>query len=154
MKNLLIILVILVVIGYFTYKKGKGYLDKINISEPKFVGANLDSLISGTGFNSIDLQSTVTNGNNFAIPVNKLYIEVFYNGSLVAKSTRSHDAFIIPKNGSATINENITLSFGTLAIPIVADIAKKRPVVFTYNVKATLFNFIPISYTDTLTYTR
>lgn len=147
----LIIILIIVVLLYLGYREGKKAIDKIEFGDPKFVGADFASIVNRAEFTAIDLQTTITNKNNFDIPVNNLFISVSYQGNLIGKSTNPEPSFIIPKNGYVTISHNMTISLPN-SLGIAAKILAKQPIVFEYNVKATLFNFIPLNFNSTFTY--
>lgn len=152
MRAFLIILVIIVVIGIAGYLYGKRAIDNFEFGEPKFVGADLQSIFSGAGFTTLDLSSTIVNKNNFEVPVKGLYVELKYKGQLIAKSTNPQD-FVIPANGSITITHNLTLPVGTgFAIDIGLQLASKKQLEFQYSAKGSLFGFIPLSTKDTFTY--
>lgn len=146
MRTFIIILVIAAIL-YFGYTRGKKVIDNFTIDDPRFIGADLASVFNGSGFTTIDLGTTITNKNNFSVSVSGLYIEVYYQGAIIGKSTMPHDKFTIPANGSVDIRENITLALGN-AIQVGAKLLTKQPVEFTYMVKATLFGFLPFKFND------
>lgn len=150
MKTFIIILVIVVVLA-LGYKYGKKAIDNFDFGNPKFVGADLKSIFSSSGFATVDLSTTITNKNNFSVPVNNLYIEVYYQGALVGKSTTPHDAFVIPKNGSINISQNISLAV-TNTVNIAAQIIGGQSVQFEYRIRAILFGFVPFFTKGTFTY--
>jgi LEA14-like dessication related protein len=150
MRTFIIILVIVAVIGFFGYRYSSKAIDNINFN-PKFVGADLKSIFSKTGFANIDMQATITNKNNFNIPVNNLYIEVYYNGAIVGKSTVPHEKFIVPANGSITISQNISLAV-TNSLAIAGKLIAGQKVEFEYMIKGQLFNFLPLKVKGTFTY--
>lgn len=150
MRNLIIIVVIAAIL-YFGYRAGKKAIDNFDIGDPKFIGADLASVFSGSSFTTIDLGTTITNKNNFSVSVSGLYVEVYYQGAILGKSTKPHDKFIIPANGSVDLTENITIALGNAA-QIAGRLISKQPTQFDYMVKAKLFGFFPLTVRDSFTY--
>lgn len=145
-----IIIAVIVIILYFGYTRAKKILDNFEISDPEFLGADLPGLFRGTGFNTVDLGTTITNKNDFSVSVSGLYIEIYYKGMTVGKSTVPHEKFVIPANGSVDVRENMTLALGN-AIEVGVRLLAKQPVEFTYMVKATIFGWFPLTHRDKFT---
>lgn len=142
MRTIIVIIVIIVIL-YFGYRGGKKIIDNFDFGSPKFIGADLANVFSGN-FATVDLGTTITNKNNFSVPVSGLYFEVYYQGQLLGKSTMRHDNFTIPANGSIEIMENVTLALGDV-VQIAGKLLAKQPIEFTYMVRAFLWNVIPIT---------
>lgn len=145
-----IIILIIVVLLYFGYSKSKTIIDNFEISDPQFIGADIASVFNGSGFTTIDLGTTITNKNNFSVTVSGLYIEVYYKGMVVGKSTQPHPEFVIPANGKVDLVENMTLVLNN-ALEIGLQLIRKQPVEFTYLVKSTIFGFFPLRFRDSFT---
>lgn len=151
MKAIWIILIIVVIILAIGYSQVKKAINNFSLGTPKFVGADLKSIFTNGGFAAVDLTSTITNNNKFSIPVSNLYIEVYYQGALVGKSTTVHNNFTIPANGTITISQNMTLAFNN-TIDVGLKIISGQQVTFTYIVKATIFNLVPLRISNSFTY--
>lgn len=151
MRKFLIILLIVAVVGFFGYRYAKRSIDNISFSSIGFTGIDLNNILSTTGFATVDVNTTIGNKNGFSIPVNNLYVEIYYAGKVIGKSTMPSDAFTIPANGSFTVSHNVTLSLSG-SLDIATKLIQKRPVEFTYMIKATLFGFYPLIYKGSFTY--
>lgn len=151
MRTFLIILVFLAVITFFGYRYGKTAISKLDFGSPKFSGIDLLNVLNTSGFSQVNLSTVITNQNNFAIPVNNLYLEVSYLGNLVGKSTNTGTSFVIPANGQITISQNVTISLAN-SLGIAAKLVAKQPIQFDYLVKATLFNFFPLTFRSNFIY--
>lgn len=151
MRAFLIILLILVVLGFIAFRWGKSVFDKFafNIS---FKGVDLQSILNGTGFTQVDLTVSIDNKNNFSVPVTGFYAEIFYNNNLLAKSTNSGQQFVIPANGNVTVSHSVTVGLTNDAIDIAGKLISKQSIPFTYKIKATLWGWIPISYSGKFNY--
>lgn len=152
MKNLLIILVVLALV-YFIFRYAKKVVNNITFSDPSFEGVDLLSVVNNTSFSNINLSTVINNNNTFNIPVEGLYLEVYYQGNLIGKSTSPSERFVIPAKGSIKITESVTLYLSN-SIGIAAKLLANQPLEFSYVVKATIFNFIPLTYRSTFTYKK
>lgn len=151
MRSFLTVLIIVALLLYFGYRFVKKSVENLTFSQPKFSGIDLLNFINKTGFSTVDLSTTITNKNNFDIPVNNLYLEISHEGNLVGKSTIPHEKFVIPNNGAITESQNVTLSLAS-SFSLAAKLLAKQPIVFDYTIKGTLFNFFPLNYSDKFTY--
>lgn len=150
MKVLVTILVILILAAIAGYAYAKKTIDKFTF-DIKFVGADLKGILSNGGFANIDLSATITNQNKFKVSVKDLYVEVYYKGQLLGKSTSIHDPFVIPANGRITISQGMTLS-ATSTFDIAKQFISGQKIEFEYMIKATIFNFYPLKVRGTFTY--
>lgn len=150
MKQAIIIIVVLIVLGYFGYRYGKKVVDKIEIRNPKFDSVDWKSIINGGGFANINLIDMVINRNNFTIPVSGLYVELSYKGNLIGKSTTPQD-FIIPANGDLAIKQNMTVAIGN-SLDVGLKKIQGEQVTFDIIATMTLFGFYPYTYIDTITF--
>lgn len=148
MKYFLVALLIIVIAGYFFIKKS---LDNFTFGDVKFVGGDFKSIFDGSGFTAINLASTIENKNSFSVPVSGLYIELYHQGTLIGKSTNVQPDFTIPSMGTITIQESMTFNVNS-SLAIGLKILSRTPVVFDYTVRAKLFGFYPLTYSDNFTY--
>lgn len=151
MKGLTIILVIIVVLAIGGYLYSKKVLSKFNWGSPSLAGADLKNIFNSGGFANITLTDIVTNNNNFKVTVNNLYIEIYYQGSVIAKSTTPHDPFVIPANGSVTITQDMTVAINN-SLTIAAQLISGNKIEFDYKIKAIIFGFYPLIYNGKFTY--
>lgn len=151
MKTWVIILIIVVVLAFGTYKYGMKAVDKVTFGQPQFVNADFKSLISGSGVTSVNLSETITNANNFSIPVTGLYFEVYYNGITIARSQAPHVRFVIPANGSLAVTETVLIDVQN-SIQVGLNILSGQSIKFDYMVRGYLFGFFPFTYKGTFTY--
>lgn len=148
MKYFLAVLVIIIVVGYFVIKK---ILDNFTFGDVKFAGGNIRSIFDGTGFTAINLSMPIDNKNNFSVPVSGLYIELFYQGASIGKSTNPQADFDIPANGNITINQSMTFNVNS-SVSIGLKALAGTPLTFDYTTKAKLFGFYPLTYNGTFSY--
>lgn len=148
MKYFLIVLVAVIIIAFFYIKNA---LDKFTFGDVKFVGGDFRSIISGQPFTAINLSETIENKNNFNVPVSGLNVEVYHQGTLIASSTAPQADFVIPANGTYTLNQSMTVDTSK-ALSIATKIFSGQPLVFDYKIKAKLFGFYPLSYNGNFTY--
>lgn len=158
MRTLLIIaiIVVLLVAAYMYIKKAiDGFGFDLGLSR-----VDLKALFSGGGTTNVDLTITITNNNNFSIPVDNLTVEIYYDSSIllppsiIAYSTNPADNFVIPSKangGSVTFSHNITINVGSSAVDILNNLLLGNPLVFTYTIKGKLFKFYPLNYSGTYT---
>lgn len=160
MRGLFITLIILGILAYFGYKKIKEYASNITFPDINFLGRDLVAILFGKGTGSINvsnniinvtLSTTINNNNTFNIKVSGLYLELFYKGILLARSTFPHETFTIPKKSSITLTENISV-YPNFTNDIVVKLLKKDPIDFSYTVKATLFGFFPLKFSSNFLY--
>lgn len=148
MKYFLLVLLAVIIIAFFYVRR---VLDNFTFSDAKFAGGNLKSIFDGSGFTAINLSSTITNKNNFSVPVSGLYIELYNNGNLIGKSTTPQSDFTIPAKGEYTVVQSMTFNVNS-SLLIAAKVLAGVPVVFDYTVRAKLFGFYPLTYKDSFTY--
>lgn len=151
MKNFFIIVLIVAVIAISIYAYGKIIFKKFNWGQPAFAGADFKNIFSGTGFTTVTFVDTITNNNNFQVSIDRLYIEVYYGGSLIAKSTNVHEKFVIPANGSVTITQNMTLAINN-SLGILSDLAQGNKLQFEYRVRALIFGLYPLMFKGNFSY--
>lgn len=151
MRTFIIIIAIVLVLAIVGYRYGKKALAKFDVQGPNLVGADLSKIFQSGNFATADLSATITNGNNFNIPVSNLYVELYYNGQTLGKSTTPHDKFIIPKNGSVSITQNMTLAAAS-GLDIASQLLGGNKLTFTYKVTGVLFGFFPFVYRGNFNY--
>lgn len=149
MKTFILILVIVVILGLVGYRVSKKAIDKISFSKPTIRNLNLSSI--GNSFSTVDLTTTIENKNNFDIPVSGLYIELYYQGQLVGKSTVPSEKFIVPMNGSITITQNVTIYLNS-TLNVAAKILSKELITFDYIARGIVFNVVPLQIRDSFIY--
>lgn len=150
MKYFIVALLIIIIVGYFFIKNA---LDKFIFGEVKFVGADFRSIITGSPITAVNLSSTITNNNSFSVPVSGLYIELYYQGTIIGKSTAPQPDFTLASMGTTTINQSMTVNISG-GLSVAAKFLSGVPVVFDYTIRAKLFGFYPLSYNGNFTFEK
>lgn len=149
MKKILVISLVLLVILIVWLKSVKDNLDW----SYKISFIDISKLFRGKLDLKIDL--IVKNGNNFAINLSGLYLELYYTGKLIAKTKKeSGSTRIEPKS------ENVVLSNLPLGIlldkysgDMVAKIIGKKPITLDIKIGVKLFG-LPIGFKTSYTTTE
>jgi len=132
----LIIIIAIVILSYFGYRWGKKSIDNLSY-DVKFASGFKEVLQGITGnIGTVNVDLFISNKNNFYIPVNGLYAEIYYGGNLIAKSTQPQGKFIIPENGNIAVRHSITVVLGGATYNAIGRIIAKKPTEFTYKLKA------------------
>lgn len=144
MRILLYILIILAVFVLIGITWGKTVWNKITFSQPSFSNLNLQSLgaIASGQVNTVPVNMTITNTNNFSIPFSNVSISLYYNGSVFA-TTNDPSSHTIPANGSLQLTENIIFSLNDAAVNLLAQKIQGKSVSINYTVGLRIFG-IPI----------
>jgi hypothetical protein len=129
-----IVIVALSVFGFYLKKA----VDKITY-DFAFKGFKILKLtLTGDSTVRIDIAVKILNMNPFYIRIDSLYYEVFYKGSLLAKSAPNtiNSPINIPSNGVPySFNESIEVHMNSTNIGVVQNYTNKVQSDFTLNVK-------------------
>ncbi|MCC6721745.1 MAG: hypothetical protein IT243_06040 [Bacteroidia bacterium] len=147
----LIITALIIVLFFSIYKWSRSIIDKFGI-DVKFKNVDLRGILSESKSAQVNLTASIVNKNNFKIPVKNFHINIFHNSILVAQTSSNGQDFIIPKNDSIIINHSLTMFINEASKNILMNIVANKPTEFTYKINATLYGFIPVSYTDKFIY--
>ena len=90
----------------------------------------------------VDIKVTVTNKNNFNIPISNLYIELFYNNQLVANSIDRSSLLNIKANDKTALSHWVDLNLSENTFELLKKIVKKEEPEVYYIVRGKLW-FIP-----------
>lgn len=154
MKTLIIVVVILVLL-YLTYKKVSGNISfdyKFNSFDLSTL--SLSDLISGNITTRFSLLLIITNNNNFSITLKNVTAKFFNadNNALIGESSDTENNksdIVIAKNSINNIQEDFDIYINGNTIPFLLNIKNSVPVNIRYIIKANVFNF-PVTIDKTI----
>ena len=150
------ILLGLVVLSLVIYQIVTIIVDKLDIefAFSKFDIKNVkiqDVLVSGQVDANINVAVTLTNKSNISIPVNNIYVEVYYRGNLFAKSKEKiTDKIVIYKNSVTVFDMPVSVMIDSNSLSLITQYIKKVPFEIEYKVKLSAFG-IPVTIKDKYT---
>jgi hypothetical protein len=153
-KILLIVLFILIVIVLYA----KSIVDKIefdfNIKNLNFKEFILKDVTGQGSKTLITIEYLINNKSNTTIKIKDLYVEAYYNGKLIAKSTDKYDntkEIVLNKKQPSKFEQEYYVLLNKQSIDLASKIALKTPVNIGYLIKVKLFGF-SLKYKGTYNY--
>lgn len=141
--------------------QGKMVWDRIKFDFDKgFKGIDLSQFsaidilsASGTKVNPV-LAMTITNENNFKIPIKDLKATFYHNNTLIGDTTSdlASKQFEVPANGELTLTDPVNIYLNKSGLDILKQKVSKQKVTFDYTVKLKIqllgLFWVPLTYTD------
>lgn len=154
-KILLIVLFVLIVVALYA----KSIIDKIefdfNIKNLNFKEFILKDVTGQGSKTLITIEYLINNKSNTTIKFKDLYVEAYYNGSLIAKSTNNYnntkEIVLSKKTNDIKFEQEYYVLLNKNSIDLASKIALKTPVNIGYLVKVKLFGF-SLKYKGTYNY--
>lgn len=144
LQTIILIVVVAIVVSasafaIYVAKNKQRIIDNVTFRF-NIAGINFSSLLNPI----INIKTTITNKNNFFIIFSKLYVELFYNGDLIAQSNGvDNKTHFIPINGTTSFDTEMKLNANILKI--------KQPIKIDYKIDVYLFGFKIDTITDSFT---
>ncbi len=101
----------------------------------------LSLLLQNKAVLDTELAITVKNDNTFPILINKLYIELYSKGNLIAKSEKESKRIIIPANSMFEIKHNLYLFLTQSFFELIDKLKSGESLLMDYVIKVRIFGF-------------
>lgn len=142
MRILGVITVILILIVYYLYEVKKTFNVKFKLDDISLKDFNLSSLNTGKSFVETRVQFFVFYVALFNIVFSDLYLEVYYENQLVAKSSDKLENFekiTLQPNYNNLVYQTFDLKINAAAISLIYKIKTKQKFAVNYKLSAKVF---------------
>ena len=153
MIRLLFILILIIgfVCVFVNFAKRKVNID-VKISDidiKKFLGL----LLKNEGVLDTELTINIQNDNTFPLLINRLYIELYSKGNLIAKSEKESNRIIIPANSIFEIKHNLYVFVTQAFFELINKLKSGESLLMDYVVKVRIFGF-PVTFEKQFRYIK